>query len=119
MHQRAVLLFRRILTWKNGLTGTSWSSVRENMKFCTWRIKKPRYQANWLESILAERAVGVLVDMKLSMSQQCSLVASKTQSLPGCTRHGVDSKGEGGDLAPPPWASETHLNGISRAELPV
>lgn len=56
--------------------------------------------------------------MKLSMSQQCTLVASKTQSFLGCIRHGVASKVEGGDPAPPPWASETHLNGISSAELP-
>lgn len=119
MHQRAVLLFRRTLTWRNGLTVTSWNSVRGNTKTCTWRNKKPRQQANWLESILAERALGVLVDTKLSMSQQCTLVASKTQCFLGCIRQDVDSKGDRGDLAPPPWASETHLNGTSSAELPV
>lgn len=45
--------------------------------------------------------------------------SSETHSLLGCSRQGVDSREEGGDVAPPPWARETHLNGMSSAELPL
>ena len=45
-----------------------------------------------LESISGERDLGVLVDDKLTMSQQCALVAKKTSGILGCSRRSVASR---------------------------
>ena len=39
-----------------------------------------------------EKALGVLVDTKLTMSQQCALVAKVTTRLLGCIRQGIASR---------------------------
>ncbi|PKU26885.1 hypothetical protein llap_22811 [Limosa lapponica baueri] len=48
--------------------------------------------ADLLESSSAKRDLGVLVDKKLTMSQQCALVAKKASGLLGCTKKSVASR---------------------------
>jgi len=36
--------------------------------------------------------MGVLVDAKLNMSQQCALEAKKANGIPGCTRQSITSR---------------------------
>lgn len=70
--QRTGQLFAGTSTgWKNGMMGTS--------KSCTWNRRTPSTQAavDWLQSSFSVMDLGVLVDTKANMDQQCGLVVKK------------------------------------------
>ena len=51
-----------------------------------------RLGADLLESSSVEKDLGLLVDDKLTMSQQCALVAKKADDLLGCMKKSVASR---------------------------
>ena len=66
---------------------------RNLTKSCTWNGKTPSTQAgaDWLQSSFLIRDLGVLVDTKVNMYQQCALVVKKANCIMFCMSKSIVS----------------------------
>ena len=48
--------------------------------------------STWMKTSSVERDLGVLVDIKVNMSEQCAAVAKKANRMLGCINKGITSR---------------------------
>jgi len=96
-------------TWGHGLAGMVvlgwWLDLMILEVFSNLNDSVHQYMlgATQLESSLAEKNLGVLVDTKLNTSQQYALAAETANGIPGCSRQKYCQEVEGGDPSPQHW----------------
>jgi len=97
IHQRIMQPSRGTSTgWRNGLTGTLWSSSR-SAKSCTWGETTLGTRTwwgppSWKAAFQKKTWVFILADTKVHMSQQCALAVQKVNNLQDYIRRTVASR---------------------------
>lgn len=81
--------------WRAGRIGTLGGSTRASVESYTERrltAHQCKLGADLLEINSEDKDLGLLVDSRLAMSQQCAFVARKAKGILGCTKKSAASR---------------------------